>query len=176
MIRNLTSTLTKVATGGLVGAVVATLLAAHWDHRRERREALQNLVVVWHGAYIGNHRDSITEWLLGPIGTDLRSLPAENYGPALVKHFNSDQTPASAILAVAGFFRTLDVCIRDERCDKDRTHAAFSADAWEYYNLFGSLLRYLDCEQGYTGSEDPVLSVIRRLDDEPSGPDRCKEL
>lgn len=173
--RNLTSTLFKVLTGGFVGTILTTFMVAQWDDRREQREALNNMVIVWHGGYIGKHRDRITEWLISPSGVHLRSLPDDEYGPALLELFNNNETPNSAILSVAGFFRTLHACIRDERCDKERTHSAFSADAWEYYNLFGTLLRTLDCEQGYTGIEDPLLSVIRRLDDEPEGPDRCEK-
>lgn len=170
---SLTSSIVKVVTGGFLGTVVTTYIAAGWDHNREQRAALQNLVIVWHNGHIGGHRDNITEWLLSPSGSHLRSLPEVQYGPALIELFENNEAPGSSILAVSGFFRTLDLCIRDERCDKDRTHSAFSADAWEFYALFGPLLRHLDCEKGYTGIEDPVLSVIRRLDDVPAGPDRC---
>lgn len=168
-----TSAAINVLAGGCIGTIVTTFLAASWDDRREQREALQNLVVVWHGGYIGGHRDAITEWFLSPEGTGLRNAAKEDYGPALIEAFENGRSPNPSILAVAGFFRALEVCIYDERCDKDRTHTAFGADAREFYSLFGPLLRYLDCEKGYTGIEDPLLSVIRRLDSVPSGPERC---
>lgn len=166
-------TIIKVVTGGFLGTILTTYLAAFWDDRREQREALQNLVLVWHGGYIGAHRDAVTDWLLSPDGAELRGLSEPEYNRAIVEAFESNRSPNTAILAIAGFFRTVDICIRDERCDKDRTHAAFNANAWEYYNLFGPLLRHLDCELGYTGTEDPVLSVMRRTEKLPSSVDRC---
>ncbi|NNE53048.1 MAG: hypothetical protein HKN30_11685 [Sulfitobacter sp.] len=59
--RELASTILKIMMGGFVGTLVATYLAAQWEERREQREALQNLVSVWHSNCIEDRRDAIPE-------------------------------------------------------------------------------------------------------------------
>lgn len=170
------SSFLKVLTGGLVGSLAATFLSAYWEDRREQRGTLQTLVVAWHGVYQGGHRDRITEWFLSPDGVALRRLPPAERRPALVDAFLSGDAPAPAILAVAGFFRTIDICVRDERCDQAKAYAAFSQPAREFHDLLGPLLRDLDCNQGYSGAEDPILKIAKRYDAVPPAPERCNSL
>lgn len=161
--------------GGLAGSLLAVYLSGHWDDQRERSRSLHTLVVSWHGAYLGNHRDSISAWLLTPEGVALRGMPNAEYGPALFEAFDDGRAPSTAILAIAGYFRSIERCIVDERCDAEQTYAQFGQTAREYHDLFGPLLRYLDCEKNYSGTEVPVLHIAKNRRDVLSGPERCKE-
>lgn len=180
--KGLSTRVAQLLTGGLIGTLVGligtlltTYMVVQWDKERERRGALHTLVVSWHGAYLGNHRDSISEWLLTPDGVALRDLPRAEYGPALFEAFNDNRAPATAILAIAGFFRTIDICIDDERCDSEQTLSEFAQTALDYHDLFGPLLRYLDCNKNYPDTEVPVLRTAKKRRDVLSGPERCKE-
>ena len=160
--------------GGLIGSLLTLSIVEHWEQQREQREALQSLVLVWHSGHIGRHRDQIAEWLLGSEGRELRSLPADEYKTGLQLSVQENPRILVSVLAIAGFFRSIDICIRDDRCDSGRTLAALGPPAREFHDVFGSLLRHLDCEAGYSGTEDPLLRVARR--DALPAPDRCRRV
>ncbi|MEM7279296.1 MAG: hypothetical protein AAF385_14355 [Pseudomonadota bacterium] len=155
-------TIVQIVLGGIVGSLITIVAVETLERNREKRESLHALVTAWHSGVIAGNRQLIVEWLLSEQGVRLRSNTPEGYRTAQRVLIQEQPIVVGSVLAVADFFRTTDICVNDGRCDRDKTLAAFGPVAREFHDTFGVLLRQLDCEEGYTGTEDPVLRIARR--------------
>ncbi|UWQ23114.1 hypothetical protein [Jannaschia sp. W003] len=166
-----------VGSGAVIGGAIASTAAffwqEHWEQDRERREALESLIVTWHSDYIGQHRDRVSLFLLEPAGVEMRSRPPAEYGGRLTAAFARAPELVLSVSIIASFYRSVDFCIRDKRCDAERTLAAFSPSAREFHRAFAPQLRLMDCELRYDGVEDHVLAIARLEKPLPSFPQRC---
>jgi hypothetical protein len=138
-----------VATA-LIG--VPTLLIEHrFQLERDRRSATLEFAKIFQGDHLVSKRfELLTPWLQGKYEieqlrrmqatrADLRAIVLDMVGPTAP----SGAQLRSSIFDIVDFYETLQLCIENDRCDKEMAVTYFQEYAWQFYCLYQPYIQRL---------------------------------